>query len=349
MPQIVWTADPNGRFDYYNQRWYEYTGRPEGISGDESWTDVIHPDDQKECLARWHSATESGSAYEIEYRLRQKSGAYHWFLRRALPVRDSEGRITRWFGTCTNIDAAKHTEEVLRRANAEADAANQELEAFSYSVAHDLRTPLRSIDGFSQAILEDNADQLDAEGKSNFARVRAAAQRMAHLIDDLLGLSRLCRGELLREDVDLTRIARGIAERLRVSDPQRQVEIVVEEGLKVYGDAGLLTTVMENLLGNAWKFTSQRPKARIEVGLTSQRGLPAYFVRDNGAGFDMAYSGRLFGAFQRLHTATEFAGTGIGLAIVQRVVRKHGGGVWAEGDVGRGATFFFTLVGGAYL
>ena len=349
MLQIVWTADPNGRFDYYNQRWYEYTGRPEGISGDESWTDVIHPDDQKECLARWHSATESGSAYEIEYRLRQKSGAYHWFLRRALPVRDSEGRITRWFGTCTNIDAAKHTEEVLRRANAEADAANQELEAFSYSVAHDLRTPLRSIDGFSQAILEDNADQLDAEGKSNFARVRAAAQRMAHLIDDLLGLSRLCRGELLREDVDLTRIARGIAERLRVSDPQRQVEIVVEEGLKVYGDAGLLTTVMENLLGNAWKFTSQRPKARIEVGLTSQRGLPAYFVRDNGAGFDMAYSGRLFGAFQRLHTATEFAGTGIGLAIVQRVVRKHGGGVWAEGDVGRGATFFFTLVGGAYL
>jgi PAS domain S-box-containing protein len=346
MPQIVWTADPNGRFDYYNQRWYEYTGRPEGISGDESWTDVIHPDDQKECLARWHSATESGSAYEIEYRLRQKSGAYHWFLRRALPVRDSEGRITRWFGTCTNIDAAKHTEEVLRRANAEADAANQELEAFSYSVAHDLRTPLRSIDGFSQAILEDNADQLDAEGKSNFARVRAAAQRMAHLIDDLLGLSRLCRGELLREDVDLTRIARGIAERLRVSDPQRQVEIVVEEGLKVYGDAGLLTTVMENLLGNAWKFTSRQPHAHIEVGLISKDGQARYFVRDDGAGFDMAYAGKLFGAFQRLHAAAEFPGTGIGLATVQRIVRRHGGRIWAEAEPARGATFFFTFGSG---
>jgi PAS domain S-box-containing protein len=347
MPQIVWTAGPEGHFDYYNQRWYEYTGRPEGIRGDQSWTDVVHPDDQKECLARWHSATQSGDAYEIEYRLKEKTGAYHWFLRRALPVRDGEGRITRWFGTCTNIDTVKHKEEGLRRANAEADAANRELEAFSYSVAHDLRTPLRSIDGFSQAILEDNADQLDAEGKSNFARVRAAAQRMADLIDDLLGLSRLCRGELLRGQVDLTRVARAIVEQLRASDPKRDVEIVVEEGLVVDGDAGLLTTVMENLLGNAWKFTSQRPKACIEVGVTAQKGQPTYFVRDNGVGFDMAYVNKLFGAFQRLHANTEFAGTGIGLAIVQRVVRKHGGAVWAEGDVGRGATFSFTLAGGA--
>jgi len=348
MPQIVWAADPDGSFDYYNKRWYEFTGRSEGVRGDESWTDVIHPDDQKECLERWHSATRSGDAYEIEYRLREKTGTYHWFLRRALPVRDASGRITRWFGTCTNIDAAKRTEEGLRRANAEADASNRELEAFSYSVAHDLRSPLRSIDGFSQALLEDNAEQLDARGKNYLARVRAAAQRMAHLIDDLLALSRVTRGELHRGTVSLTHIARGIAERLRETDPERDVEVVVAGGLTAEGDAHLLTAVLENLLGNAWKFTSRRTQARIEVGLASKDGQPAYFVRDNGAGFDMAHAGKLFGAFQRLHATAEFPGSGIGLATVHRIVRRHGGEIWAESDIGHGATFFFTLGQGGH-
>jgi PAS domain S-box-containing protein len=347
MPQIVWAAGADGHFDYYNRRWYDFTGRPEGISGDESWTDVVHPDDQKECLARWHSATQSGDAYEIEYRLKEKTGAYHWFLRRALPVRDGAGRITRWYGTCTNIDAVKSKEEVLRRANDETAAANRELEAFSYSVAHDLRAPLRSIDGFSQAILEDNADQLDARGKSNFARVRAAAQRMAHLIDALLSLSNVGRAEMRTEKVNLSDVARSIAERLREADAGRDVEIVVQDGLRVEGDAKLLAAVMENLLANAWKFTSQTPKARIDVGLTSKDGEPAYFVRDNGAGFDMAYASKLFGAFQRLHRTAEFPGTGIGLATVQRIVRRHSGQVWAQGEVGGGATFSFTLGQGA--
>jgi PAS domain S-box-containing protein len=343
MPQIVWAARPDGTFDYYNNRWYELTGRPVGISGDASWSDVVHPDDQRECLDRWHAATRSGDPYEIEYRLRDKAGTYHWFLRRALPVRDPGGVITRWFGTCTNIDAVKHTEDVLRRANAEKDALNRELEAFSYSVAHDLRTPLRSIDGFSQAILEDNSEQLDAQGKSNLARVRAAAQRMAQLIDDLHALSRLTRSELRREQVSLSGMVYAIGQQLREADPQRDVEIVIQEGLAAEGDANLLMAVLQNLLGNAWKFTSRRPKAHIEVGVTSKDGQPVYFVRDDGAGFDMAYVGKLFGAFQRLHSATEFPGTGIGLATVQRVVRRHGGQVWAEGEVGRGATFFFTL------
>jgi PAS domain S-box-containing protein len=349
MPQIVWAAGPDGHFDYYNRRWYEFTGRPEGITGDESWTDVVHPDDQKQCLERWHSATQSGDAYEIEYRLRERTGIYHWFLRRALPVRDQAGRITRWFGTCTNIDGVKRTEEGLRRANVETALANRELEAFSYSVAHDLRTPLRSIDGFSQAILEDNGDQLDVQGKNNLARVRAAAQRMAHLIDDLLSLARVSRTELHKERVDLTRIARAIGERLREADATRNVEILVEEGLVAEGDAHLLAAVMENLLGNAWKFTSQRPKAHIEVGVGPRNGQTAYFVRDDGAGFDMAYVNKLFGAFQRLHLAAEFPGTGIGLATVQRVVRRHGGEVWAEGEVNHGATFFFTLGQGTHL
>jgi PAS domain S-box-containing protein len=346
MPQIVWAAGPEGHFDYYNRRWYEFTGRPEGASGDDSWTDVVHPEDQKECLARWHQAAAAGDAYEIEYRLRAKTGVYHWFLRRALPVRDPAGNITRWFGTCTNIDAVKHTEEVLRRANVETDAANRELEAFSYSVAHDLRAPLRSIDGFSQAVMEDNADQLDAMGKSYLVRVRAAAQRMAHLIDDLLSLSRVSRSELRREKVDLSLVARAICARLRETDPARDVAIAVEDGLIVDGDANLLAAVMENLLGNAWKFTSRRPQAHIDVGRTYKDGKVAYHVRDDGAGFDMSHASNLFGAFQRLHAMAEFPGTGIGLATVQRIVRRHGGRVWAEAEVGRGATFFFTLGSG---
>jgi PAS domain S-box-containing protein len=345
MPQIVWEAGPDGHFDYYNRRWYEFTGRPEGLTGDESWSDVVHPDDQKECLARWHSAVRSGDAYEIEYRLRETTGRYHWFLRRAVPARDPAGRITRWFGTCTNIDGVKHTEEALRQAGAETTAANRELEAFSYSVAHDLRAPLRSIDGFSQALLEDSADQLDTLGKSHLARVRAAAQRMARLIDDLLSLSRVSRAELSRERVDLTKTIREIVERLRETDAQRDVELVVPEGLVAEGDRDLLATVMENLLGNAWKFTSEMPTAHIEVGLTSKDGQSAYFVRDDGAGFDMAHASKLFGAFQRLHATAEFPGTGIGLATVQRIVRRHGGRIWAEGEVGRGAIFYFTLGG----
>jgi len=347
MPQIVWAANAGGHFDYYNRRWYQYTGRPEGISGDESWTDVVHPDDQSECLARWHAATRSGDAYEMEHRLREKTGDYHWFLRRALPVRDEAGQITRWFGTCTNIDGVKQKAEVLRLANIEADAANRELEAFSYSVAHDLRAPLRSIDGFSQAIQEDNGPQLDDEGRSNLARVRAAAQRMGYLIDALLSLASVSRAEVRSESVSLTHLAHAIAERMREAEPERQIEIVVQQGLAVEGDAKLLGAVLENLLGNAWKFTSKSSNARVAVGLTSKAGKPTYFVRDNGAGFDMAYADKLFGAFQRLHTVSEFPGTGIGLATVQRIVRMHGGHAWAEGEVGRGATFFFTLGQGA--
>jgi PAS domain S-box-containing protein len=343
MPQIVWAASADGHFDYYNKRWYDFTGRPEGITGDESWADVIHPDDQVECLARWHSATQTGDAYEIEYRLRARTGAYHWFLRRALPVRDSAGAISRWFGTCTNIDKVKETEEGLRRANAEADSSNRELEAFSYSVAHDLRAPLRSIDGFSQAVLEDSGDKLDERGRSDLARVRAGAQRMAHLIDDLLSLSRVSRSELRRENVNLTNLAVAIGERLREAEKDRDVEIRVQDGLMVDGDQSLISALLENLLANAWKFTSRRSKARIEVGFDSSSGKPAYFVRDNGAGFDMAYASKLFGAFQRLHASAEFPGSGIGLATAQRIVRRHGGEIWAQGQIDQGATFYFSL------
>jgi light-regulated signal transduction histidine kinase (bacteriophytochrome) len=231
----------------------------------------------------------------------------------------------------------------LQQAKAEVEAANRELEAFSYSVAHDLRAPLRSIDGFSQALLEDYLDKLDAEGRQNLHYVRESAQQMAELIDDLLALARVTRSELKRERFDLSALAALVVGQLRTRDPRRQVEVAIAEGLDVEADPRLLRAALENLLGNAWKFTGKRADARIEFGAIPADGEMAYFVRDNGAGFDMAYAGKLFGVFQRLHSAGEFEGTGIGLATVQRIVRRHGGRIWAEGEVGRGATFFFTL------
>ena len=234
-------------------------------------------------------------------------------------------------------------EEALRLHTAQLEAAIQELEAFSYSVAHDLRGPLRSIDGFSQAILEDYGDTLGEQGKDYLNRARAATQRMGQIIDDLLKLSRISRAEMKRETVNLSAIALAIADDLRSKQPDRDVEFVIARGLVVQGDARLLRMAMENLLGNAWKFTGQQPLAKIEVGVMEEEGARAFFVRDNGVGFDMTYADKLFGAFQRLHAASDFPGTGIGLATVQRIIQRHGGRVWAEGAPGKGATFYFTL------
>ena len=250
---------------------------------------------------------------------------------------------TVWISIHDDITERKRAEEAVKEHATQLEASNQELEAFAYSVSHDLRAPLRSIDGFSQALLEDCADELDTQGKDYLERVRAGCQHMGQLIDDLLNLSRLTRREMHREAVDLSELAERIATRLRQAQAERQVEFVVVNDLIVQGDRTLLQVVLENLLGNAWKFTGTHPRARIEFGVAEVEGQPAYFVRDDGVGFDMAYADKLFGAFQRLHTVEEFPGTGIGLATVQRIVHRHGGRVWAEGAVEQGATFYFTL------
>ena len=239
--------------------------------------------------------------------------------------------------------ARDELEQRVEERTTQLAAINKELEAFSYSVSHDLRAPLRSIDGFSQALLEDYADKLDDSGKDHLQRVRSATQRMSRLIDDLLNLSRLTRGTMRREKLDLTVMAKAIAEDLQKTDATRQVEFLIAEGLSAEGDLQLLRAVMENLIGNAWKYTSKHERARIEFSRGQNNGQAAYFVRDDGAGFDPRFADRLFGAFQRLHGATEFPGTGVGLATVQRIIRRHGGEVWAEAEVEKGATFYFTL------
>ena len=241
------------------------------------------------------------------------------------------------------LDRLNKLNRALHVRTAQLEMANRELESFSYSVSHDLRAPLRAIDGFSQAIQEDCGDQLDEGGRDSLRRVRAAATRMGALIDDLLDLSRLTRMELRRQPVDLSATAASVAAELSRRSPSRDVDVVIAPDLASNADPQMVRIALENLLDNAWKYTARTPHARIEVGWTQNGGPPVYHVRDNGAGFDMQYSSKLFGAFQRLHTEQEFPGTGIGLATVQRIIHRHGGQIWADGAVDRGAAFYFTL------
>ena len=239
--------------------------------------------------------------------------------------------------------AARELAETRAGLVRELEHKNQELESFSYAVSHDLRAPLRRIEAFSRAMLESQHERLDADGRRFFGRIREASRQMSQLIDDVLHLSKVSRAELRQQEVDLSALATAILERLREAEPDRVVETRIRPGVVVSGDGQLLRIALTNLLENAWKFTARQPEASIEFGLSSLAGESTYFVRDNGAGFDMAHADRLFGPFQRLHLATEFPGSGIGLATVRRIMHRMGGRVWAEGLVGRGATFHFTL------
>jgi light-regulated signal transduction histidine kinase (bacteriophytochrome)/HAMP domain-containing protein len=234
-------------------------------------------------------------------------------------------------------------ERRVRERTAELESTNRELESFCYAVSHDLRGPLRAIDGFSQALLQDCAPQLSEEGRRYLGRVRASAQRMSQLIEDLLTLSKASRGELTRLEIDVGDLARQVAADLAQRNPGRKVEVNIWDGMRDEADPRLLRAALENLIGNAWKFTANAEKPRIEMGCLRDGERTTYFVRDNGAGFDMAYADKLFGAFQRLHSESEFPGTGIGLATVQRIVHRHGGRIWASAVPDKGATFFFTL------
>jgi PAS domain S-box-containing protein len=296
-------------------------------------------------------ALQKGSFENEGWRVR-KDGTRFWADVIITPMYDSKGEHRGFSKVTRDITERKRAEdkvqalnESARRHAAQLEAVNHALEAFSYSVSHDLRAPLRSIDGFSLALVEDYAGQLDDQANSYLKRIRAAAQSMAQLIDDLIKLAFLTRSEISMTEVDLSGMANLILDELRKADPSREVECVVLEHVVAYGDSRLLRSVLENLLGNAWKFSSKQQQAKLEFGSAQYDGETFYFVRDNGAGFDMAYSAKLFGAFQRLHSAAEFPGTGVGLATVQRIVQRHGGRITASSAEGKGATFSFTLKG----
>jgi len=295
-------------------------------------------------------AAEQGRFEEEGWRVR-KDGSRFWASVVVTPLRDRTGQLRGFAKVTRDITERKRIEEQLERqrselarSNTELVAANKELEAFSYSVSHDLRAPLRSIDGFSLALLEDYEEKFDAEGKDNLHRVRAATQRMGVLIDDLLDLSRVTRAGMKVQKVDLSAMGRAVAAELKNSQPGRRTEFHIQEGLEAHADSNLMRIALENLLENAWKFTSKRESACIEFGQTNNNGSRVYFVRDDGAGFDSARATRLFGAFQRFHDKNDFPGTGVGLATVQRIVQRHGGRIWAESVPEKGATFYFTLL-----
>jgi PAS domain S-box-containing protein len=289
-----------------------------------------------------------------EVRCRRKDGEEIWVSINARSVRDEEGKIRYYEGSTVDVTERKRAAEQIRtltaeleervdRRTAQLEAANRELDAFAYSVSHDLRAPLRAMSGFSHLLLEYYSDKLDDQGRHFLQRMDQVSQRMGKLIDDLLSLSRLVRREMQRERVNLSELARGIAAELKERDPERRVHFVITERLMAHGDPHLLGVVLENLLGNAWKFTARKPEATIEFGATRQKGKRVYFVRDDGIGFDMTYAEKIFQAFQRLNPTNEFEGSGIGLATVERIIHRHGGRAWAEGEVGKGAIFFFTL------
>ena len=271
---------------------------------------------------------------EIERATKELEASNRESAREVSERRRAEGEILR-------LNA--ELEQRVRERTAQLEYTNGELEAFCYSVSHDLRAPLRSIDGFSQALIEDCSNQLSQDALAYLARIRASTERMAQLIEDLLNLSRVSRGDLEQKDLDVAELARRVVADLRHRDPGREVEVTIWDGMHARGDSRLLRAALENLIGNAWKFTSKAQRPRIEVGVLRDRNRGTFFVRDNGAGFDMKYANKLFGAFQRLHSVNEYQGTGIGLATVQRIVHRHGGRIWADAYPGKGAVFFFTL------
>jgi PAS domain S-box-containing protein len=320
------------------------------------WLAIIHPD-HRTVMEHYllDHVVRGRHPFDREYRVvRPQDGVELWVHGLGELECDEAGVPLHMIGTIQDITNEHRINEEIRRLNeelelrvrertAQLEAANRELESFSYSVSHDLRAPLRAVDGFSKALLEDYGEAFDGEGRDYLHRVRAGAQRMGCLIDDLLRLSRISRADLRRIPVDLSALATSILDDLRQNDPGRTVEVVIAPGAVASVDPGLIQIVFENLLRNAWTFTSKHPTARIEFGCATRSDSAAWFIRDDGAGFDMAYAEKLFGVFQRLHRAEEFPGTGIGLATVQRIIHRHGGRIWAEGAVEHGATFTFTL------
>ncbi|HYC55974.1 MAG TPA: ATP-binding protein [Candidatus Binatia bacterium] len=349
VPVGIARFDQAGRCTYLNKRVRDTLGIGERDPVGVDWFEHIHPDDRSRIVQQWAERENRPTAGRVLYRTVTSLGEDRWLQAQTVIERDAEGRPAGYVATITDVTRQKRLEEDLGRRVAERTAAleeaNREMEAFSYSVSHDLRAPLRSIDGFCRVLLEDYGSRLDEEARGYLQRASSASRRMGGLIDDLLRMSRVGRSEPRKEQVDLTAIARTVAEEHASGEPSRNVEFHIQDGLTAQGDPALLYDVLVNLLGNAWKFTSKKEHARIEFRADDTNGQTVYCVSDDGAGFEMSFAHKLFRPFERLHDGNDFAGNGIGLATVERIIRRHGGRVWAEGRSGKGASFFFTLGG----
>jgi PAS domain S-box-containing protein len=359
-PVGVFQQDQAGHCIYANERWLEITGRTLDQTLGQALLENVHPDDRGRIRQSWAESAARGTEFAGELRILRPDGSVRWVSLRARPMLAAGGRPVGAIGTADDVSDRVRASEDIRRLNAELEqrvadrtaqlgVANAELEAFSYSVSHDLRSPLRAIDGFSRALEEDFAERLDDSGRDYLRRIRSAGQRMGHLIDDLLRLSRASRVEMRRENVDLSALAAEIATELQAHYAGHTVEFICAAGLHALADRALTRIVLLNLLDNAWKYTRRQSAPRVELALqpelSDNGGGPVFAVSDNGAGFDMRYAGKLFAPFQRLHSPAEFEGTGIGLATVKRIVARHGGRAWVEAAVNRGTKIYFTFGG----
>ncbi len=349
----IWVLGTDGKTTFVNSRMAEMLGRSIDTMMGRAFTDFVLDEDVPDHRAKIESRAR-GVAESYERRFRRPDGQVVWAHVSASPIRDASGAFAGSFGMFTDITARKQAEEQIRLLNedlerrvaertAQLEAANNELEAFSYSVSHDLRAPLRAIDGFSQMLLEDYSGRLDEEGQRQLGVIRSSAVRMAELINDILDFSRMSRREIAMAPLDMTALAQEAFDEARAAVPERRIDFRLGALPGARGDRAMVRQVLVNLISNAVKFTGPREEAVIEVAGRVEDGQCVYQVKDNGVGFDMQYADKLFGVFKRLHSAQEFEGTGIGLAIVKRIVNRHGGRVWAEGKLGEGATIGFTL------
>jgi PAS domain S-box-containing protein len=338
---VIFQLDAQGRVAYVSPAVNRYGYKPEAIIGTPFTAYVDHRDLAKAADA-FERAASGNRTDMLELRLRYATGASYHAEVNVTPVK-KHGAVVGIQGISRDITTRKSLETALRRTNTDLEAVNKELEAFSFTIANDLRAPLRTIEGFTRAILEDYADRLDATATDYFSRIQAATRRMDQYIGAMWTMSSLTRRELAENTVDLHAVAQEIAGDLQRRQPERKADFVIADGARVRGDQEMLRIALENLLDNAWKFTDKRQPAKIEFGVAEADGKKTFFIRDNGAGFNMAFADKLFQPFRRLHTDAEFPGIGIGLAIAHHIIKRHGGRMWAEGEVGKGATFSFTL------
>jgi PAS domain S-box-containing protein len=355
LTQVVWVSDARGRFVEQAEAWTAYTGQSFDAYRQFGWREAFDADSRQALELAWTNAIHDAAPFEVELKLwHAGSGRHRYVALRAVPMRDETDAIEEWIGAVLDIEDQRAAEQSLRTLNAELEqrvtlrtaqleAANKDLEGFSYSVSHDLRAPIRAINGFCSLLTKDHQAQLDAEARRKVAVIKSEAERMASLIDDLLAFSRLGRKALQPAEIDMRDLASGAYQRLVNGQAQRPIEFRLGKLPRATADRSLLEQVWINLLSNAIKFSSKKDAPVVEVGAITDEREYVYFVRDNGAGFDTRYQDKLFGVFQRLHHGDEFPGTGVGLALVHRIVTRHGGRVWADARLGEGATFHFTL------
>jgi PAS domain S-box-containing protein len=346
-PVLIWTSGMDKDFDYFNRSWLDFTGRTFDQELGHGWLQGVHPEDIEHVRRTFSASIDCRIPFEMQFRLRRADGEYRWMLNHGVPRFTPDGAFQGYIGSCIDITERRLAQaELERRVNertAELAEANRELESFTYSVSHDLRAPLRHVHGYAEILRDDYAQTLPEDAQAVVKRIVIGTENMSRLVDDLLRLARIGRQELALRPTNLNLLVQEVLDELKSETAQRNIDWKIQTLPEVSADPGLMKIVFTNLISNAVKYSRNRDRAVIEIGSRDEAGAPVFFIRDNGVGFNMKYADKLFGVFQRLHKQEQFEGTGVGLAIVDRIIRKHRGRIWAESEPDKGSTFYFTL------